>query len=85
MVVTAPHPASRAAIARPMPWVEPLTKAVRPVRSIFIGYLACSDRGLVLGETVDHHNNMPRVLAKHVARQIGRTAEGLERPLTVSA
>jgi hypothetical protein len=39
MVVTAPHPASRAAIARPMPWVDPLTKAVRPVKSISIGYL----------------------------------------------
>jgi hypothetical protein len=40
MVVTAPHSASRAAIARPIPWVDPLTNAVFPERSICIAPLS---------------------------------------------
>ena len=46
--VTAPHSASRAAIARPMPWVDPLTNALFPSRSILIARLS-GVRGLVLG------------------------------------
>jgi hypothetical protein len=34
IVVAAPHALSLAAMARPMPCVEPLTNAVRPVRSM---------------------------------------------------
>ena len=40
----APHAASRATIARPMPCVDPLTKAVRPLRSMSMvrGYAAAA-------------------------------------------
>ena len=37
---TAPHSASRAAIARPMPCVDPLTNALFPDRSICIAPLS---------------------------------------------